>query len=145
MVIVVGLPFANVKDEELSARMEYLDYQQKQVANNSSSSLTAGRAYYEALCARGVNQSVGRAIRHKDDYATMIFLDQRWCEKDKRNTTTTTTTTTTITQNTALGKYQQTLPGWISRELKVVDGNFGEAVRHVAQFFKAKCKVSRGP
>ena len=85
-----------------------------------------------------MNQSVGRAIRHKDDYATMIFLDQRWCEKDKRNTTTT-------TQNTALGKYQQTLPGWISRELKVVDGNFGEAVRHVAQFFKAKCKVSRGP
>lgn len=138
MVIVVGLPFANVKDEELSARMEYLDIQQKQAANNSSSSLTAGRAYYEALCARGVNQSVGRAIRHKDDYATMIFLDQRWCEKDKRNTTTT-------TQNTALGKYQQTLPGWISRELKVVDGNFGEAVRHVAQFFKAKCKVSRGP
>ena len=137
-MIVVGLPFANVKDEELSARMEYLDIQQKQAANNSSSSLTAGRAYYEALCARGVNQSVGRAIRRKDDYATMIFLDQRWCEKDKRNTTTT-------TQNTALGKYQQTLPGWISRELKVVDGTFGEAVRHVAQFFKAKCKVSRGP
>ena len=124
MVVVVGLPFANKMDEELSARMQYLDLQQKQVNGSSSPATTsAGQAYYEALCARGVNQSVGRAIRHKEDFASMIFLDQRWCKKDKRNT----------------------LPGWISRELKVVDGNFGEAVRHVAQFFKAKCKVSRGP
>jgi chromosome transmission fidelity protein 1 len=129
MVVVVGLPFANVMDEELSARMQYLDLQQKQVVNGSTSSPSAGRLYYEALCARGVNQSVGRAIRHKNDYATMIFLDQRWCEKDKRNST---------TPSAALGKYQRTLPGWISRELKVVDGNFGEAVRLVAQFFKSK-------
>ena len=98
--------------------MQYLDLQQKQVNGSSSPATTsAGQAYYEALCARGVNQSVGRAIRHKEDFASMIFLDQRWCKKDKRNT----------------------LPlGWISRELKVVDGNFGEAVRHVAQFFKVK-------
>ena len=117
MVVVVGLPFANKMDEELSARMQYLDLQQKQVNGSSSPATTsAGQAYYEALCARGVNQSVGRAIRHKEDFASMIFLDQRWCKKDKRNT----------------------LPGWISRELKVVDGNFGEAVRHVAQFFKVK-------
>jgi chromosome transmission fidelity protein 1 len=129
MVVVVGLPFANVMDEELSARMQYLDLQQKQVVDGSTSSLSAGRLYYEALCARGVNQSVGRAIRHKNDYATMIFLDQRWCEKDKRNST---------TPSAALGKYQRTLPGWISREIKVVDGNFGEAVRLVAQFFKSK-------
>jgi Rad3-related DNA helicase len=27
---------------------------------------------------KAVNQSVGRAIRHKEDYATIIFLDHRW-------------------------------------------------------------------
>ena len=34
-----------------------------------------GRAYYEALCMRAVNQSVGRAIRHAGDYAAIIFAE----------------------------------------------------------------------
>ena len=37
-----------------------------------------GRAYYEALCMRAVNQSVGRAIRHAGDYAAIIFADARY-------------------------------------------------------------------
>ena len=133
MVIIVGLPFANVKDEELSARMQYLDLQQQNVTKSPSPhTMSAGRAYYEALCARGVNQSVGRAIRHKEDYATMVFLDQRWCEKNTSNNN------NNKVAMSWLGRYQKTLPGWISRELKVIDGNFGEAVREVAQFFRTK-------
>jgi chromosome transmission fidelity protein 1 len=31
-----------------------------------------------ALCMRGVNQSVGRAIRHVGDYAAIIFADARY-------------------------------------------------------------------
>ena len=50
-----GLPYANVGDAELRARMDHLD---EGVGNHGR-----GRAYYEALCMRGVNQSVGRAIR----------------------------------------------------------------------------------
>ena len=37
----------------------------------------SGQVHYENLCMKAVNQSVGRAIRHKDDYAAIIFLDHR--------------------------------------------------------------------
>lgn len=33
---------------------------------------------YENMTMRAVNQSIGRAIRHKDDYATVILLDKRF-------------------------------------------------------------------
>ena len=39
---------------------------------------SAGREYYERLCMRAVNQCIGRAIRHKDDYAAIVLLDQRY-------------------------------------------------------------------
>jgi chromosome transmission fidelity protein 1 len=45
-----------------------------QLANPSIS----GKAYYQNLCMRAVNQSVGRAIRHANDYATILLLDQRY-------------------------------------------------------------------
>ena len=35
------------------------------------------QVHYENLCMKAVNQSVGRAIRHKEDYAAIIFLDHR--------------------------------------------------------------------
>ena len=35
------------------------------------------QVHYDNLCMKAVNQSVGRAIRHKEDYAAIIFLDHR--------------------------------------------------------------------
>ena len=36
------------------------------------------QVHYENLCMKAVNQSVGRAIRHKEDYAAILFLDHRF-------------------------------------------------------------------
>ena len=37
-----------------------------------------GRDYYENLCMRTLNQAVGRALRHANDYAMILLVDQRF-------------------------------------------------------------------
>ena len=83
-VVVVGLPFANIKDPELQERLKYLDNQvilnQKKTESNQET--LNGRSYYENLCMKAVNQSIGRAIRHKNDYACAILIDKRFSDKN---------------------------------------------------------------
>ena len=64
-VVVVGLPFANPSDPELVERMRYLDaHATAPSAGGSAGGSAAGREYYENLCMRAVNQSIGeRAVR----------------------------------------------------------------------------------
>ena len=65
LVIIVGLPYANPDDPELSARMKHLDAMDAATLDVPSSNRgggsrgsrgSRGRAYYEALCMRSVNQ-----------------------------------------------------------------------------------------
>lgn len=37
-----------------------------------------GREYYSNLCMKGVNQCVGRVIRHRGDWAAVLLVDARW-------------------------------------------------------------------
>ncbi|KAG8232335.1 hypothetical protein J437_LFUL012925 [Ladona fulva] len=69
-VIMVGMPYANIQSAELKEKMAFLDAH--------SSTPSAGQRYYESLCMKAVNQSIGRCIRHKGDYAAMILLDNRY-------------------------------------------------------------------
>lgn len=103
-VVVVGLPFPNPADPELRERMAYLDrtLQGSNVAaaalaaagaasgggvrlpagtassSSSSSRVSAGNDYYENLCMKAVNQSIGRSIRHARDFACILLLDARY-------------------------------------------------------------------
>jgi chromosome transmission fidelity protein 1 len=69
-VVVVGLPYPDITDPELKEKMTNMD----QAVEKS----ITGQAYYQNLCMRAVNQSVGRAIRHANDYAAIVLLDQRY-------------------------------------------------------------------
>ena len=51
---MVGLPFPHAGDAELKEKMKFLDRKYGCSAN-------AGRQYYEDLCMKAVNQSIGRA------------------------------------------------------------------------------------
>jgi chromosome transmission fidelity protein 1 len=73
-VVLVGLPYAPPSDAELSERMRWLDA----AGADAGGGPGAGRAHYEALCMRAVNQSIGRAIRHAKDYAAIVLADARW-------------------------------------------------------------------
>jgi chromosome transmission fidelity protein 1 len=69
-VVVIGLPYPDISDPELKEKMSALD--------GSTEKTISGQAYYQNLCMRAVNQSVGRAIRHSKDYAAIILIDQRY-------------------------------------------------------------------
>ena len=40
---------------------------------------SAGQQYYENICWKAINQSIGRAIRHQNDYSTILLIDSRYC------------------------------------------------------------------
>jgi len=71
-VVVVGLPYANLGSRELKERMNFV--RQK----GSSDGKDAGMELYENMCMKAVNQSIGRAIRHRNDWASLILIDQRY-------------------------------------------------------------------
>lgn len=68
-VIVVGMPYPNKTSPELVQKMKYLEENLKR---------GSGSEYYENLCMKAVNQCIGRAVRHIDDYATILLLDERY-------------------------------------------------------------------
>lgn len=133
LVIVVGLPYPNPNDVELREKMKYLDENQK----NASTSGNAGimkpsQEYYESLCMKAVNQSIGRSIRHAADYASILLVDRRY----------------------AWSKVRTRLPLWIKRRLvtqidRNYDNNCGGGLSHtetiegVREFFRGKSDLQQ--
>ncbi|KAF2134439.1 DNA repair helicase, partial [Dothidotthia symphoricarpi CBS 119687] len=74
-VVVVGLPFPNPHSAEWKAKMQYISSKGTKQGGDGKA---VARDYYENACMRAVNQCVGRAIRHKGDYAAILMLDKRY-------------------------------------------------------------------
>ena len=72
---------------------------------NTHYNTPAGRKLCENMCMRAVNQSVGRAIRHVNDYACVVLLDRRYTQEHMR------------TQ----------LPKWLVRNLQVCSGGLEDS------------------
>ena len=116
---MVGLPYPNPNDPVLKEKMIYI--------NAHTNDKLAGQEYYENLCMKAVNQSIGkfcmgwwcnasgRSIRHKDDYAVIVLADRRY--------------------NSV--RIEKKLPKWIGSSL-THPANFGEAFNTIATFFRNK-------
>ncbi|XP_060101720.1 ATP-dependent DNA helicase DDX11 [Heteronotia binoei] len=72
-VVMVGMPYPNIKSPELQEKMAYLDKTMPKTAGQAP-----GRTLIENLCMKAVNQSIGRAIRHREDFASIVLLDHRY-------------------------------------------------------------------
>ncbi|KAK2894469.1 hypothetical protein Q8A67_011698 [Cirrhinus molitorella] len=72
-IVMVGMPYPNIKSPELQEKMAYLDKNMPHIGGKSP-----GKALIENLCMKAVNQSIGRAIRHRGDYACIVLCDHRY-------------------------------------------------------------------
>ncbi|KAM6494135.1 Helicase C-terminal domain containing protein [Amanita muscaria] len=117
-VIVVGLPFANLGSAELQERLNYVKNQaenRRVSAGTTEMKRDAGAELYENMCMNAVNQCIGRAIRHKGDWASLILLDQRY----------------------ANGSIRRKLPKWIENRVTVAQ-SFGPAMKELGAFYRNK-------
>ncbi|KAL2862928.1 DNA helicase [Aspergillus lucknowensis] len=100
-VLIVGLPFPNIRSPVWQAKLQYIEQKAYQSATSStdesrrSFAKAASRDFYENACMRAVNQCIGRAIRHRNDYAAIVLIDKRYGRPN----------------------IQAKLPGWIKQSL----------------------------
>ncbi|CAO1612759.1 unnamed protein product [Sympodiomycopsis kandeliae] len=102
-VIMVGMPYPNSKSVELTERMKHLGP-------------VAGKELYTTICMKAVNQSIGRAIRHQNDFAALLLVDYRYARKEIVNR----------------------LPGWIKDHVHVQGNGFGTVMKELGAFFRDK-------
>ncbi|RAL06325.1 ATP-dependent DNA helicase-like protein [Aspergillus ibericus CBS 121593] len=119
-VLIVGLPFPNIRSAVWQAKIQYIEQKTQQQATGTeasrqSAARAAGRDYYENSCMRAVNQCIGRAIRHRNDYAAIVLIDRRY-EKPG---------------------VQAKLPAWIKQSMvkSSVQRPAGATVHSLAKFF----------
>jgi len=82
-VLVIGLPFPNIRSAVWQAKIKYIEEKTFKLSSGSesakkASAAAAGRDFYENACMRAVNQCIGRAIRHANDYAAIVMIDRRY-------------------------------------------------------------------
>ena len=119
-VVVVGLPFPNVQSAQWKAKLEYIEQSTTARTGSRDEGKTASKEFYENACMRAVNQSIGRAIRHKGDYASILLLDRRY----------------------RTPRIESKLPAWIRQGIvKGGADGFGQVVENLRAFFKGKMDV----
>ena len=72
-VICIGIPFADISDNRVKLKMDYLNSVKK-----DNPDFIGGNEWYEADAMTAVNQSLGRVIRHKNDFGIMLCVDERY-------------------------------------------------------------------
>ncbi|KTW27717.1 hypothetical protein T552_02157 [Pneumocystis carinii B80] len=128
-VIIIGLPFPNNQTAEWKAKLEFIENNFRQYSKHNPDTQKTSideslkyikKEYYENICMRSVNQSIGRAIRHQNDYAAIIFIDKRYESQQIRNK----------------------IPKWINDNIIptniTINNNFGLSLKYITDFFFKK-------
>lgn len=101
-VIVVGMPFPDSRDAVLQEKLAFAERMRP----------GSKQQIYENICMRSVNQSIGRSIRHKDDFASIILIDERY----------------------STPRIQRLLPSWIGQNISV--DVFENSINKFGAFFE---------
>ncbi|KAH6609131.1 hypothetical protein Trco_002477 [Trichoderma cornu-damae] len=131
-VIVIGLPYPNIASPDWKAKLEYIESTTetrltKEGRLRSDAAVQAkqvARDFYENACMRAVNQSIGRAIRHRGDYAAIILVDRRY----------------------GTDRIRSKLPGWIRDGLEQDshEKGLGLLMGALGRFFRQKVQAKSG-
>ncbi|RZC00678.1 ATP-dependent DNA helicase DDX11 isoform X1 [Glycine soja] len=143
-IVMVGLPYPSPSDIELLERIKHIEgFRNLKLPENPSVSSSydlysgdvqggfdilrscshRGKEYYENLCMKAVNQSIGRAIRHINDYAAILLVDTRYASDSSKR---------------SFSHPVTKLPQWIKDRFVSSTINYGEVHRLLHQFFKLK-------
>lgn len=81
MVICVGVPYASITEQKIQLKKKYLD----KISKEKNDCRLNGKKWYINDAISNVNQTLGRVIRHKEDYGALICIDQRYETHYKQN------------------------------------------------------------
>lgn len=112
-VFIVGIPFPPLYDRRVELKQRYLDTVGLNRIENKRR--LTGKEWYFLQAIRAMNQSIGRVIRHKNDYGCVLFFDIRFGNSDVK----------------------KEVSGWVRDEMKVFE-HFGHGLKEVLEFFKRK-------
>lgn len=115
-VVMVGLPYPNIKSGDLIAKSRYIERKSLQHGDTASTAKRKAKQLYKDICMRAVNQSVGRAIRNINDYAVIFLIDVRYQTDNVKNG----------------------LSQWIQKRIVRDCTDLGESITRTANFFKTK-------
>jgi chromosome transmission fidelity protein 1 len=123
-VIAVGLPFPNANGAEWKAKMQHIEHVRYQQCKQESmkegdcrsAAKSASKDFYENACMRAVNQSIGRVIRHRNDYAAILMVDRRFSSE----------------------RIRQKLPGWIKDNMDHCVRDWKSIEDGIRNFFEGK-------
>lgn len=107
MVILVGIPYPSKYDLKVVLKQDFLD---------ARGSVGDGRRWYQREAIRAVNQTLGRVIRHRNDFGGVLLCDQRYA------------------RGSGLSAVAQGLSTWLRPQVSVF-GVFDAALEGCRRFF----------